>query len=96
MGAGTGFSETQRFSQWWLWLLLLAIHGLFAGALWRRFEHPMSAAAPDRLPWDILVPWLALGAITAGFLGTRLVTRVDAEGVRARFSPWQRKGRVVP
>ena len=79
------FVEEQRFRQWWLWLVIIVvcIIELAAFAILyfksRRFE--------------AMIP-LIVGAIPIALLilnySTRLVVRVDVDGVHVRFWPFSR------
>lgn len=64
------FKEIQKFSQWWLWLLLLSI-----GAL-------LFYARAANLGALILI------VISLLFLSMRLITEVNAQGIKYRFFPF--------
>lgn len=77
------FNETQRFTQWWLWLLLIAI-GLFHFYL--IYEGLDNDERGSSFP--VLVVLSTFSAIVL-FVILRLDTKVDAEGVHYRFFPFQ-------
>jgi len=84
------FSEIQRFNQWWLWLLLaLPLAGLLLLPLFG-----LTDKHNEPITWlAILVPASILGLLLLWFLGIRLVSRVDEEGIHAHFRgiPFARK-----
>lgn len=86
------YSESQRFSQWWLWLLVLA--GAAVG--WVAFIHQIimgrpfgSNPGPDWLTWVILIligigmPWF--------FRSLRLTVSVYSDRLLIRFRPLNRR-----
>lgn len=79
------FQEKQKFTQWWLWLLLL---GLFYYLL---YENYMAYQAGKLDFWavffsiGILIPILILLYLL------RLLTLVRADGIYVRFYPFHRK-----
>ena len=76
------FEESQRFNQWWLWLILLGswgsmIYGLFT-------DKPES-------PLAYIVPVLIMVGLPIFFLQMRLITRITDEGIYVRFIPFHFK-----
>jgi hypothetical protein len=79
------FVEEQRFRQWWLWLLVVLVSAgliLGFGLLYLR-SRTITAFIP-----------MAVGTIPVAlmilFYSTRLVVRVDVDGVHVRFWPFSR------
>ena len=85
------FTETQRFTQWWLWLLIIGISGLHVYGLYQQFylgkpfgDNPASN--------ELLLVFSCIPALLILFFAVlRLDTKVDAEGVHYRFFPFQIK-----
>jgi hypothetical protein len=83
------FHEVQRFRQWWIWLIVLAIAAL---QWWAAYEQLLMGRpfgdnpAPDALLFvffllfGIGMPWL--------FLSAKLVTVVAADAIYVRFVPF--------
>ena len=76
------FNETQRFTQWWLWLILLSVWGLMV------YSFIMAPPQTDTAAFvsfgiGILLPLL--------FWQMKLTTRIEAEGIYVRFSPFHFK-----
>jgi hypothetical protein len=78
----TEFKETQRFTQWWLWLILLGTWGSMGYALFS--DKPESAVA-------YIVPLLIMVGLPILFLQMRLITRITDEGIYVRFIPFHFK-----
>ena len=83
----TEFKETQRFTQWWLWLVLLGSWGSMIYSFWvtAKFE-PISI-----LSFSVF----ALG-LPVLFWQMRLITRITEEGVYVRFIPFHFKEQFYP
>ena len=85
------FSEKQKFTQWWLFLLLFGISGLFVYALYVQLivgtpfgDKPIGNAGLIAISAFVL-------SLNALFFATRLETQIDATGIFVRFYPFQRK-----
>ncbi|MBB2150838.1 hypothetical protein [Pedobacter gandavensis] len=96
MEEGIIFSEKQRFRQWWLWLILFVLNGVFLnGAFKQIFEgkqfgdQPMSNTA-------LLISVFVLLLITFLFVILRLETRINNNGVYVRFYPFHLSFRYFP
>ncbi len=93
MGDRVLFSESQRFRQWWLWLIFLGIDALFIAGIFIQVikgqpfgDNPMSNAGLVGLT-------LMLFLLTALFAVTRLDTQIGEEGIYVRFFPFQARFR---
>lgn len=85
------FSETQRFSQWWIWLILLAINGVFLTGIGVQIfggkpfgDKPMSDSG-------LIIMTLLMLGITFLIMSFRLQTLVDNQGISVRFFPFHIK-----
>ncbi len=89
------FSEKQRFNQWWLWLLIIAVTGVI---FWGFVQQIIMGIPFGNNPAPDVVQYLAL-AISIGlivfFRIIALYTRVDARGVTWRFTILHRKERHI-
>ncbi|MHA8082398.1 hypothetical protein ACST14_03150 [Aquirufa sp. A-Brett2-15D] len=76
------FNETQRFTQWWLWLILI---GVWASMVYSIVTAPSQtdAAAYVSFGIGILLPLL--------FWQMKLTTRITQEGIYVRFFPFHFK-----
>jgi 4-amino-4-deoxy-L-arabinose transferase-like glycosyltransferase len=82
------FSETQRFKQWWLWTILIAINVQFLYIILRQViggqpvgDNPMSNTGL------IIVESITMLS-TISFYFFRLETQISKEGIRVRFFPF--------
>jgi hypothetical protein len=85
------FSERQRFTQWWLWLLLGAINLLFLIGLYQQLVRGVpfgNNPAPNGVLIGVLVFTLGL---SWWFWRLELCTEIDAQEIRVVFSPFTRQ-----
>ena len=76
------FKETQRFTQWWLWLILIFSWGSMIYAFIS--EKPVSNFAN-------IISGVVMCALPILFWQMRLITRITDEGIYVRFIPFHFK-----
>ena len=82
------FSERQKFSQWWLWLILIAVNGLFLFGILKQVISGQQFG--DKLMSNtglILTDGLIL-LLTILFLNSRLETKIKNDGIYVRYFPF--------
>ena len=82
------FNEQQRFKQWWLWLILLAINVTLLVGLYKQLFHDEPFGDKPMNDSSLLIASGIALAISALFFCFRLDTRIDKEGVSVRFFPF--------
>lgn len=82
------FTEKQRFTQWWLWLLLSAV---MVYTIYNFVEDRQYFSTPE-LAISFLIPILVIIL----FLVIRLETKIDEQGISVRFFPFQITFRYYP
>jgi hypothetical protein len=90
------FEERQHFRQWWHWLIIGAVNGLFLFGVWKQVinheqfgDKPMSDAG--------LLAMAVISLICSAMLyRLRLETRISKEALNVRFYPFQLKYRCYP
>lgn len=87
MGNKIVFEETQRFKQWWIWVILSAVNGLFLFGVFRQVigghpfgDKPMSDSG-------LLILTVMMLALTIAFLFFKLETFIKEDGIYVRFFP---------
>jgi hypothetical protein len=82
------FTERQKFKQWWLWVILLGVNGLFLFGVVKQViggqpfgDHPMSNRGL------LLTEGLTLAG-TILFTSFRLETQIKKDGIYVRFFPF--------
>jgi hypothetical protein len=89
------FKEEQRFTQVWIWMLLIALSGLW---IWEFIQQIiMGIPFGDKPAPDIVVILTGIFPLLAIILFRSLIleTSIDEEGVAYRFRPFQRKFKVI-
>lgn len=81
------FTEKQKFTQWWIWLILLSINGMFLYVIYRQIilnelfgDNPMSDVG-------LLVMFVFTVFLSLFFVIMKLETNVDKEGIHVRLFP---------
>lgn len=90
------FTERQKFKQWWLWLILLGINGLFLFGVFKQVvggqqfgDKPMSNAG-------LLIVTGFTIILTILFVNFRLDTTIKKDGIYVRFFPFHLKTKHYP
>lgn len=90
------FSETQRFKQWWLWILLISINSLMLyGAYMQIIKGQQFGDKPARNSELLFGCGISL-LITIFVLSIRLDTLVKEDGIYVRLFPFQLTFRFFP
>ncbi|MGO4708434.1 hypothetical protein AB4Y90_04810 [Chryseobacterium sp. 2TAF14] len=82
------FTESQKFSQWWLWLLLFSVM-IFTIY---NFAENRQYFSTFELTLSFFIPILLI----ALFLVIRLETKINEQGISVRFFPFQITFRYYP
>jgi hypothetical protein len=85
------FIEKQRFNQWWLWLLLLAINGF---SLYRIFQGYNEAGKANNAG-----SWVGLGTtvlVAVLVYSVQLETKISKHGIYVRLFPFHIKLKHYP
>ena len=85
------FKESQRFKQWWLWLILLGFNILFLFGVFKQVieeqwfgDNPMSNEG-------LITATVLTIIITILFVNYRLDTKIKTDGIYVRFFPFHIK-----
>lgn len=91
------FKETQRFTQWWLWLIIISAATL---CLYGAFQQIVLGKPFGNNPgpdWLLIVVAVIVGVlIPLAFLKLSLRVFVRDDGIRIIFFPLHLKGLVIP
>jgi len=83
------FSETQRFKQIWIWIILIPINGLFLFGLIQQVIFHQQFGDKPASDAVLIVAALFMAALTYLFIIMRLETKITSEGIDVRFYPLQ-------
>jgi hypothetical protein len=76
------FNETQRFTQWWLWLILIGS--------WITLMYSIATVTPPTTI-SFLISFVVGMLLPVLFWQMKLVTRIAEEGIYVRFTPFHFK-----
>jgi len=89
------FKEEQRFTQWWLWLLLscimlIPVYGIIKQLIFKKSfgDSPMSTNG-------LIIFTIGMILFLVFFLFLRLKTRIDETGVHFQFFPFHFSARTI-
>lgn len=91
MANETLFTERQRFKQWWLWLILLGINGLFLFGVFRQVIGGQQFGDKQMRNIGLLITTGLTILLTILFLNFRLDTLIKKDGIYVRFFPFHLK-----
>jgi len=85
------FKETQKFSQWWLWLILIAIGALPIRGLYKQLY--LNEAFGDKPMSDLglIIFAVFVFSLIAMFWFVQLKTEIDQNEIRMHFFPLVKK-----
>ena len=83
------YAENQRFKQWWLWLLLLGVHGLFLSGVYQQIIRNIPFGDKPMSNTGLILTECLLILITLVILNIKLDTQIKNDGIYFRFFPFQ-------
>ena len=89
------FSETQRFNQWWLKLIMLSALMVIGGSLFLSYP----TIEPEETDMFIIATtgtMIIMITITMLLFSIKLRTKIDEQGIHYQFQPIQRSDRIIP
>lgn len=81
------FSERQKFKQWWLWLILLALNGWFLFGVFKQVIGGQQFGDKPMSNTGLLTATVLNILLTVLFLNLRLDTIIKKDGIYVRFFP---------
>ncbi|TPD73396.1 hypothetical protein [Flavobacterium microcysteis] len=85
------FTERQRFKQWWLWLILLGINGLFLFGVFKQVINGQQFGDKPMSNTGLLIAAGLTILLMILFLNFRLDTLIKKDGIYVRFFPFHLK-----
>jgi len=81
------FSEKQKFKQWWIWLILLGVNGLFLFGVYSQVINGQQFGSKPISDTGLLTSAGMSILLTLLFLCFKLETQIKADGIYVRFFP---------
>ena len=85
------FKETQKFSQWWLWLILLFIGALPILGIYKQLIIGEKFGDKPMSDLGLIIFAVFVFSLIAMFLFVQLKTEIDQNEIRMRFFPLVKK-----
>lgn len=82
------FYESQRFKQWWLWLILIGINGFFLFIIWKQIIEGQAFGDKPMGNSELLIAAGFTFLLTLFFLNLRLETQIKKDGIYVRYFPF--------
>ena len=81
------FSETQKFKQWWIWLLLLGLNGTTLFGIYQQLFLDQQFGNKPLSDVSLIITGIFISIITIIFLLFKLETHIKEDGIYVRFFP---------
>lgn len=85
------FTEEQKFSQWWLWLILIPVGIMPIYGMYKQLLLGESFGSKPMSDTGFIVFSILVFLIIGLFLMMRLKTKIDAAGIHMRYFPFMKK-----
>jgi hypothetical protein len=82
------FTERQKFNQWWIWLILLAINGFFILGVFKQLVIGQQFGDKPMNNTELLIIAGLTFMLSILFLNFRLETQIKKDGIYVRFFPF--------
>lgn len=89
MQKGAVFKESQRFTQWWLWLIIIGMDLAYTFAVVIKILTQVVSGKYSQISVGLLIPVAIVFFVTVLFFLMRLDTVIDDVGIHVRFFPLQ-------
>lgn len=96
MKTSVPFTESQRFSQWWLWLIMISINGILGWGCFQQLVQGQPFGDNPMPNEGLIAVGLGMLMLTLLMYGFRLDTRISAQGVEVRFFPLKLRYQLYP
>ena len=85
------FKESQKFTQWWLWLILTSILLFFVYGLYKQLYLGQAFGDNPMSDTGLIFSSVAVTVLFLMFFFIKLKTTVNSEGIQMSFLPFKRK-----
>lgn len=90
------FIERQKFTQWWLWLILLGVNILFLLGVWKQVLQGQPFGNRSMSDNALLFASGSIILFTLLFINFKLETQVKKDGIYVRFFPFHISFKYYP
>lgn len=90
------FNEKQRFTQWWLWVILLGTNILIAYGIYSQLISGNVFGSKPTSNMELIIAFAITLIITLSLLGFHLDTQIRDDGVYVKFFPFHLSYKYYP
>ena len=90
------FSESQRFRQWWIWLIIIGLNAFLVLSLVLQLFFEIQVGNNPASNTELIIIGVLSLLLVLLFVSMRLHTEVREDGVYFRFAPFHRRFRALP
>lgn len=90
------FIEKQQFRQWWLWVLLIVLAGIFISGYVVQVIYGEPFGNKPMSDTGLMIMGIVFLLLLILFWVMALHTRIDNSGIHVRFSPFHRRDKAYP
>ncbi|WP_264522080.1 hypothetical protein [Flavobacterium sp. N1994] len=83
------FYEEQKFKQWWLWLLLIGLNGIFLFGIYQQIVEKVPFGDNPTSDSGLYIGFGLMLLLTLMFGFIKLQTQIKSDGVYVRFYPFR-------
>ena len=81
------FAETQKFKQWWIWMILIGINGTILFGIYQQLFLDQQFGNNPLSDVGLIVTGIFISLLTIVFLLFKLETQIKEDGIYVRFFP---------
>jgi hypothetical protein len=81
------FAETQKFKQWWIWVILIGINGTILFGIYQQLFLDQQFGNNPLSDVGLIVTGIFISLLTIVFLLFKLETQIKEDGIYVRFFP---------
>lgn len=85
--SANSFTEIQKFTQWWLWAILIGVSSLPFAAVFKQISSGEPLGTNPMPPTGLLIFFVGSLALILFFAYIELRTEIDQKGIRVRLRP---------
>lgn len=87
------FSETQKFKQWWIWVILIGINGTILFGIYQQLFLDQQFGNKPMSDVGLIITGIFITLISGTFFLFKLETQIKEDGIYVRFFPIHRSFR---
>lgn len=90
------FSEKQKFSQWWAWLIIIALNGVFIYGIYQQILNGEQFGNKPMSNTGLIITEVMMLLISFLLISSQLETQIKTDGIYVRFFPFHLKFKYYP